>query len=340
MGNHNRPILQNAPEFLKDLAASIGQAKKRIWIQVMIFEIADEMEKYILLLTEATKRGVDVWIIVDWITERFYDDDLDTLVTFNPFRMRKRLHIHAKAQKMFARVQKAGIHLVVDKMPGTVQRHILIGNRNHNKLFIIDDVVWTGGMNFITSPHKYIDFMVKIRDSRIMNVIEAYFNNKPNNDTSIQCTPEYRFLVDSGRRWSSLIYDEALSLISHAKKEIVLVSQLLPDSRFLKTLIQKSLEHVRITIIVSHKDHNMFTRFPFRIHLDSFLKKIDKNFNIKITFARSKIHAKLLLVDNEKAIFGSHNFASWNELIGIEETGFLTTDKLLIKQFDKFWKKI
>lgn len=105
-------------------------------------------------------------------------------------------------------------------------------------------------------------------------------------------------------------------------------------------MLQKSLQGIKVTITISHKDHNIFTRFPFRIHLDAFLKKIDKNMNIRIIHADRKIHAKLLLIDSNKAIFGSHNFASWNELIGIEETGFLTTDMHLVKQFEQFWKKI
>lgn len=332
------PMLQESPEFLKDLVSAIRQAKKRIWIQVMIVEITPGMEKYITLLIEAAKRGVDVWIIVDWITERYHGEDLDTLPTFNLRLIKKRLLVHNMALDIFDRLQTAGVRLVIDKTPHTLGKHLLIGNRNHNKLFIIDDAFWTGGMNFISTPYTYIDFMVKILDRKIITAVEEYFLRKPHQDTSIICRKDYRFLIDSGKRWSSLIYDEAMVLIKSAKKEIILVSQLLPDSKFLNTMLKKSLDGVRVTITISHKDHNIFTRFPFRIHLDGFLKKIKQNPNISIIHADRKIHAKLLLVDNKKAIFGSHNFASWNELIGIEETGFLTSDKELIKQFKKFWK--
>src|SRR5438270_6860336 len=124
MDSTKDPVFQETSEFLADLAGAIARAKKRIWIQVMIFEITPEIEKYTTLLADAAKRGVDVWIIVDWITQRYYDNDLDTLITFKPSHIKKRQMVDKMAQEIFVRLQKKGVRVVIDKKPGIFGKHI------------------------------------------------------------------------------------------------------------------------------------------------------------------------------------------------------------------------
>ncbi|HSW96898.1 MAG TPA: phosphatidylserine/phosphatidylglycerophosphate/cardiolipin synthase family protein [Candidatus Saccharimonadales bacterium] len=332
--------LQESSVFFKDLKQSIQQAKKRIWIQVMIFEMVPSMEEYITLFIDAAKRGVDVQFSFDWISERYYSENLDVYPTINHKKMEIRQRVHLFVQEQYEKLRKAGVRVTILNVPSPIGSLLLLGKRNHNKLFIIDDVAWTGGINIIANPKRFIDFMVKLYDPRIVFVIAEYFSMKKKINSIIPSTPDYQFLIDDGKKGGSFIYDKAIELIRNTKQEIIFVSQMLPDTGFLNQLVKKSKEGVHINAIISSAEHNIFTKFPFRYHYELFQSKIKNNSHFALLHSQQWIHAKLLVIDNNKAIFGSHNFAKWNELIGIEETGFLTTDKQLIVQFNKFSQSI
>lgn len=328
--------LQESLKFFSDLKYSITHAKKRIWIQSMLFEMVPDIEEYVSLFIEAAKRGVEVKLVFDWISERYYEENLDVYPALSFFKLQKRNEVHVFAEQIYAKMRKAGVSVTITNKPSKLGEIFLLGKRNHNKIYIIDDVFWIGGINLIADTSRFIDFMVKLDDTRILSTVEKYFLHKERLNSVVTCTPEYSFLIDSGHKGASLIYDTSIDLIKHAQKEIIFVSQMLPDSGFLDQLFKKSREGVKIHAIISNAAHNIFTKFPFRYHYELFQAKIKHNPHFILFHSKQWIHAKLLIVDGEKAIFGSHNFAKWNELIGIEETGFLTIDKNLITQFQKF----
>lgn len=331
--------LQESAVFFTDLKRSIQVAKKRILVQVMIFEMVPAMEEYVDILIAATKRGVEVKIVFDWISERYYMENLDVYPSLNPEKIYKRQTVHHFAEKMYKKMRDVGISVTITNIPSSLGQFFLVGKRNHNKLFIIDNIAWTGGINLITNPNFYIDFMVKMYDPHVVLVIEKYFLNKQNFNDTLSATNEYQFLIDDGQKGKSVIYDKSIALIKNAKKEIIFVSQMLPDRGFLNELLKKTKREVSIRVVISNAEHNIFTKFPFRYHYSMFESKVSRNSHIILLHSKQRIHAKLLLVD-DKAIFGSHNFAKWNELIGIEETGFLTTDIHLLRQFKNFAAKI
>ncbi|HSW97287.1 MAG TPA: phosphatidylserine/phosphatidylglycerophosphate/cardiolipin synthase family protein [Candidatus Saccharimonadales bacterium] len=332
--------LQESSVFFEDVKQLIRKAKKRIWVQVMIFEMVPAMEEYVALFMDAARRGVDVQLGFDWISERYYGENLDVYPTINHKKIKTRQAVHLFAQEQYTKLRKSGVTLTIFNLPSSLGGMFLLGKRNHNKLIIIDDIAWTGGINLIANPNRFIDFMVKIYDPRIVSVIECYFSRLKKVSEVISCTDEYQFLIDEGKKGSSLIYRTAIELIQNAKKEITFVSQMLPDSGFLEQLVKKSKQGVHINAIISSAEHNIFTKFPFRYHYQLFQSKIKNNSHFTLLHSKQWIHAKLLVIDREKAIFGSHNFAKWNELIGIEETGFLTSDKNLLTQFNKFSQSI
>lgn len=331
--------LQESDVFFTDLKASIRKAKKRIWIQVMIFEMVEEIEEYVSLFTDAVERGVDVRVIFDWISERYYTENLDIYPTINPDKIKKRKEVDQFAHYICQKMRSAGITVTVTNTPSALGKLLLLGKRNHNKLFIIDGTAWMGGINLITSSSRYVDFMVKLYDSSLVSVVADYFLHKRKENAIIPANPEYKFLIDGGKKGQSLIYEKAVELVKHAEKEIIFVSQMLPDNSFLTELLKKARQGIYIRVVISTAEHNIFTKFPFRYHYSLFKFHASQNSNITLLHSRQRIHAKLLLVDNT-AIFGSHNFAKWNEFIGIEETGFLTNDENVLQQCRNFASNI
>src|SRR5579859_838194 len=133
------PEVQESVTYFNNLQKYIEKAKKRILIQVMIFEIVPQMEIYVSLLSNAAKRGVNVYLVLDWISERYYDENLDVYPAFRQEKKEKRQRLHLLEVEMIKVMEKAGVHVVVENTPAGIGNLFLLGKRNHNKIFIIDD---------------------------------------------------------------------------------------------------------------------------------------------------------------------------------------------------------
>ncbi|MEI6326919.1 MAG: phosphatidylserine/phosphatidylglycerophosphate/cardiolipin synthase family protein [Candidatus Roizmanbacteria bacterium] len=338
--------IQEPTEFLQDFIMLTQKAKKRIWVQTMNFDPGPHIDVCVASLINAARRGVDVRINVDWIAERFYDGRFDTFPTLNTQRRSALATFNITRQTMYRSLASAGVALVVTNKPNLFGGYFPAYRRNHIKMFMIDDdVVWVGGVNLMEHALHNFDLMVRVTDQTIIRALADQFPQvnveRPKHDYQVECTKDTTFLVDSGRKMKSLIYNEAIKSIGHARKNITFISQFLPGGQLLSQLIRISREkNVHVTIVTSHRDDEFFNAFPHQLAYKHFLLQIRSCPGIRLIHFHRKVHVKLLLVDDEEALFGSHNFWYLGGLFGTEEIAFHTGDKKLINDLRNFVRKI
>jgi phosphatidylserine/phosphatidylglycerophosphate/cardiolipin synthase-like enzyme len=333
--------LQSPTEFIKDFQNEAKKAKRRIWIQTMYFETGKRTKAFEDALINAAKRKLDIQLVIDWSTRRHAVDKIHLYPIFplSKHKREKLKQFSKEAKKMFKRLRDAGVKTLLANQPGVNGNLIPILRRNHSKIFIVDDIVWTGGINLNDPAFDNIDFMIKFKNPKIVNAIEKQFpqlSKNPVKDYLVDLDDDYRLLVDNGRYNRSIIYSHALKMIERAKEEIIFISQYVPDGALLKKLVKKANERVKVIIITSHKEHKVFTKFPYTPFYSRLKSRIKHNPYIKIVHCSKKVHAKLLEVDKKEVIFGSHNFVKTTIWFGTQEISIHSTDKKLIKTLDKF----
>ena len=107
------------------------------------------------------------------------------------------------------------------------------------------------------------------------------------------------------------------------------MSMFTPDSHIIDLFIQKAYMGISITIITSPDNDDFFTKFPYKKSYDSFKDKVKNINSIHLIHRKHKVHAKLIIVDQELMI-GSHNLTSLGVNLGTKEIAFSSSEKNLV----------
>ena len=334
------PTVQPPQQFLDDFISQAKHARTRIFIQSMIFERGNALSKLEPIILQKAKEGLDVRVTIDWVAGRYVHDDLSVLPPLSPSKRAYKAKVHKENSALIERWTKNGVVFTHTNIPNFLLSPLTILRRNHSKLFIIDDsAAWIGGVNLFDVAMGWIDFMVKFTDTSTIAPLSHQYgkvnHNRPADNYSVQCTPKNKLLIDAGKIGDSLIYAEAIDCIKQAKQTIIFASQFLPDHDLLHELIKASKRGITITVITSNKDYKLFQTLPYKPFYNFSKHELDK-FNIEIVHQRTKVHAKLIIVDNKVALFGSHNFVHSGAILGTEEIAMRTEEAGLVKQLKDF----
>lgn len=335
--------VQSPQQFIDDFIKCAQHAKKRIYIQSMIFERGEVLSALEPVILQKAKEGLDVRVTIDWVARRYVHDDLSVMPPLKPSERAYKAKVHAENKDVIHRWIQNGVVFTHTNIPHFLLSPLTIFRRNHNKLFVIDETAaWIGGVNLFDVAMKWVDFMVKFSDPTIINAISEQFHkvneNRPTYNYSVQCTPQNKLLVDVGKIGDSLIYNEAIGCIKQAKTSIIFTSQFLPDNSLLGELIKAFQRGVHIIVITSNEDYKLFHSYPYKPFYTFSKRELEKT-TITIAYQNTKVHAKLIIVDEKIAIFGSHNFNHTGVILGTEETAMRTEEPNLIKQLKSFIEK-
>lgn len=338
--NHSS-VFQRTADFAKDFLNEASHAKERIWIQVMFFDPGVVTRGFENALLEGARRGLDVRLHVDWVTNKYFGGDL---LLLPPLQKEKRAyyhHVNQERKEMFTRLTSAGVTIVFTNIPLPYKSRLPMLGRNHTKIFIVDDTaVWIGGVNIAEIMFTNEDFMVKSYETSLIKATSEQFlkinDDTPRQDYHVQCDPTHTLIVDAGLSGKSLILSETLRGIESAKKEIIFMSQLAPDGNMRSLIIKKAKEGVKVTVITSPKTDTMVAKFPYNITFILFRLMTVLIPNVTVYHYPVKVHSKLVLIDDEIAFFGSHNFVFTGVLFGTQEICIRTTEKKLIATFSEY----
>lgn len=336
------PLLQTPSEFLEDFLTNIATAKESVCIQSMNFEAGVVLTRLSDALIKASLRGVTVTIHRDWVADVYIHGDIPILPIRNPKKKAYADHIHSQNHEVAQKLIAAGVHITIINIPPFPLSLFPIKGRNHIKMYIIDkEIAWVGGINLLDQGFRNVDIMVKYTDPKIIMPLYTQFkkSDTEKRDYEVSCTEDTTMIIDGGIQGKSLIYKNALTLTKKADKTIVFISQFLPDAFLLQEMIRKSQRGCKVTIITSPTNASAFSTYPQKFSYHYFKFKLKRNPGITLIHLTQKVHAKLLLIDDKEALFGSHNMTLVGVILGTAEIMIRTTQEQLITQLGRFIDK-
>jgi cardiolipin synthase len=315
------PQLLDAVSYVADLTARVSTAKKRIIITSMIINDDPSTNALIAALMDAARRGVSVDVMFDTFTFREFGG------YFNPFRRLKKRSRQAIAT--MRRLESAGVAVTL------LGKNIIVNpfaGVTHIKWSVVDsDCYAFGGVNlYHEGVHGATDYMIRIDDATLADQIAAqqqaiqggYFKGYEG-QSSVG-----NWLVDSGFKGESIIYDRAVSLASEAES-IVYISQYCPSGALVDAMRGTSGEYYFNTPISA----------PFPTNL--MLWYDQKATGIYSAYKRQKyLHAKCIIFTmpggKKIALTGSHNFSYKGVQFGTREVALETDHPVIIEQIENF----
>ncbi len=274
----------------------IEQAKKSVYLEMYIFQNDIEKYNFFNLLKFKSQDGIKVKLILDSFGSKELID------------------------KYVSDLRNNGVEVLFMSF---------LFHRMHRKVLIIDEnTAFIGGVNIHKTAKFWNDLVLMIKGDLVNKIFESFIksyikaggedsllvskiNKKDNKIKSwlIEHSPAHKIFS------LKKIYKENLK---KAEKNIILVTPYFMPKRWLVAILhQAMLRGVSVEILVpKNTDHGwFFDRINY--YYVNKLKKLGANF-----YLHNKMnHAKLTIIDNQKAIIGSNNidFLSFdfNSEIGI-----------------------
>lgn len=321
-------LLAGAEAFLRALAADLPHCRRSLYAQFMTYEGDAAGRAFSDSLAARAAQGADVRLMVDGYTDVVLSDIYPILLHRLGEARRERAQTHA----LFESLERRGVALRRTAPPGPLG--IYLPYRNHKKMVILDErVAFVGGINISEHNFAWHDFMVRV-EGPLVGALAQDFCSTWGGATTPFDTPrpgEDFILNQCAGRYP--IFDEVLAMIARAGQSIVVESPYLLGDRIEAALLAAARRGVRVTIILPHASNKLAYRLWSRK-----LRRRLAHPNIGLYGFRGSggmTHAKLLMVDDRWATFGSFNMI---ELEGLtqKELNVFTSSAGMIGQLQQF----
>jgi len=305
---------------------------RTLFVQFTTFEGDASGEALAAILIDRAAAGVDVRFLVDHYSDVIADDVLPVLVHRRAQLRTERTRTAALLQ----RLRDAGVVVRRTAPVGRWWQYLL--HRDHRKLVVVDDrVAFVGGLNVSDHNFTWRDFMVEITGPLAADlgaVFAASWASAPL-DRDGERTPGRMLgdvVVDDGPG-RGVIADEVLALVAGATRSIVLESPSLLGDDLERALVRAADRGVHV-IVVAPARHN---RAVFRLwSAETFRRLQHPNVTVyRYEGSGGMTHAKLLLVDDTVATFGSSNFFRL-EAITQRELNVFTDDPACVRALSAY----
>lgn len=318
----------NTAEAWEAMEQAIREAKSSIYWETYIFDDGETGRKFVEILKEKVRAGVEVCLILDGFGTVYFEDHAIKemrkngieVLTFNP------VHLHS-----FWR---------------GVRRWF---ERNHRKVLIVDQRIgFIGGVNVYKESFRWFDLHVRVTGS-IVNQLLKFFARSYLAGGGLADQFKYllylpvvkekylRILWHKPRADFSSVKNIYLKAIRHAKNSLVIVTPyFLPDQEILIALEKAIKRGVTIDLIVPLDCLHWPITYAMRANWP-----VLHGLGLKIYLVRKMNHAKVMMADNEWAMTGSSNF-DFQTLFRSHESNLVFTDPKMIEDLQKIfrtWRK-
>jgi cardiolipin synthase A/B len=298
-------VLTNGDRFYEAELEAIAAAKSHICLEAYIFQKGEIATRFIQALTERTRAGVKVRIV------------LDAVGSFNTWRHTFRELIAAGGE----------VHWY---MPFRWYNLTRYNNRTHRELLVVDGTVgFLGGAGIADHWYKsrrrhkrWRDTMVRVEGRAVASLQAIFAENWVEASGELLTGARYYPVCDAAGVASAMVIDSTPSagrstrarmlfqtLIACAQRSIhVTTPYFLPDRGARQALIDAMAKRgVEVKIIVpgKHSDHLLTRRSSRRLYGD-LLKHGAQIYE----YQPAMIHTKSLVVDGVWSVVGSTNFDS------------------------------
>ncbi len=294
--------LKDGPSTFEAIFKAMEKATHFIHIQYYIFEEGDLAQRFLSILQQKVKEGVEV---------RFMYDGLGSRVL---------------SKKYLRALKQAGVG-VYPFLPMRFGRLLSSVNyRNHRKIVVVDGLIgFTGGINV---SDKYIigdgvlgiwhDMHLQLKGS-IVNSLQAVFATDwsfaSGKDDILNANYFLEHSVISGKSIVqavasgpdsdfSSIHQLYLSIINSAKKYVYITNPyIIPGDALMKALQIAALSGVDIRLLLSAKSDSFLVKWTVQSYFEAFLEAGVKIYQYPDGF----LHSKVIISDDELTTIGTAN---------------------------------
>lgn len=331
-------------QLLDDVRREAITAQQRMFVQVMDVDAGHIPKGILALMEQATKRGVDTRLHVDYFTLMVTEGKFNYLAQLIPGEREWNQERKNAKVAMLRHAREQGVNVTVTNYPKNLKEKLLpVLGRNHMKAIVIDNVAYLMGENLADKDYTRVDYGVKITDPAIVEPIIQQFHRvneqHPQEDYAVQCTKDTQLLVDSGRvGGESLIYNHGLALIQDAQQRIVYAGQFDPDGRMRASLHEAWRRGVDVLAITSDPRAIEDIALWAGNRVDLVRNALSRNHVPTLRYP-GWVHAKALLVDDQ-VICGSHNQSEKGVKAGTAEIALQSSNYTLVTNFESYFEML
>lgn len=316
-------------EYLKDVTSEIKRSQKRVYSLTLIITQDPETKSLVEEIKRAAKRGIKTNIVIDAFTYS------ELSGAFSP-RKKQKAPSHATTNMLLDFEMAGGkTHVLDDKL-----KFNPFSGVTHIKWFVVDEIVYCfGGTNLYKKGIHSTDYMLKVRDKNLADTLVSEQEkivlcdkNKTAYAGLKKKLPFGNVLIDSGKKYDSLIYKRSCDLAVQSK-EILFVSQYCPTGELANSLkrISSKIYFNPPSIASSYKNKILIKASMLQTKLNTLYKKD--------TYVHAKFIIFTLKNGNKVALTGSHNFTYSGVRFGTKEVALETADTKIIAQLETFYEK-
>ena len=287
-------LLVDAGEFHAAIMPAIRNARRRVLIQVMTFELDGVGGQ--LWQTLASSPAAEKVLCVDAFSRVKVSDG---------FIFGRRYWTDAGWRAEVRRTRRLlrpgvwdGVRIVVTNPVGALLQKY--PHRNHKKMMIIDDTAFLGGINFSDHNFAWHDLMLQTTDPAIVSALAEDFEVTAagGNGNGVRPAPGGRLYLLDGRR-SRSAYESLFDEITAARASVVVISPYLTNPLLGRL---KALPPAVRTLVINPARNNK----PL---LRQALLGATAGSGVATRLYQPRMsHLKAALIDGERLILGSYNF--------------------------------
>lgn len=307
---------------------AIQEAKESIYWESFIFSPDEIGQKFLSVLKEKARAGVEVKLIFDGYGNFWFDNlALKELreagaevFYFNPIRLSYLWR---------------GLRYWLE--------------RTHRKVLIVDGRVgFIGGVNVEKTMSGWFDLQVRVEGPIVQSLLKSFARSYLAGGGLMSRVKHIFYLpIVKERYWRVLWHKPRsefssvrriyLQSIGRARHSLTLVSPyFLPDREFLAALKQARERGVKVDLILPWRTNHLFLNYAMRAYWQLY-----DRLGLKIHLFKQMIHAKAMMVDDKWAMVGSSNFDA-QSFYHSHESNLIFTHRQMIKDLKKIiagWKK-
>ncbi len=318
VGTRESSLLVNSAEFLAAIEPAILEARDRVLIQVMTFEMDSVGQRFWDLLSRSHAR--EKILCVDAFSTAKISDDLvfgKRYLTDAAFRREVR-----DTRRLLRRTIQDGVRIVLTNPLGWLWWKYPF--RNHKKMMIVDDQAFLGGINLSEHNFAWRDLMLRTDCPPVVSALAEDFRRTIAgvNSSQVQQTPVGELYLLDGCN-SRAQYERIFDRIAAAKSSVDIISPYLSNP--LLRRITRLSPSVRVRVITPARNNKgVMQQALFRAAFGT---------NLEILLHQSEMsHVKAILIDGNELILGSSNF----DFVGYDlqqEVALCTSEAALIEDF-------
>jgi cardiolipin synthase A/B len=293
-------ILRDAKEFYHALEERIRGAKHHVHLEFYIWNGDETGQRFLLLLTEAVRRGVVVRLLLDGVGS------------------------HAFTEKLLLDFTSAGGRFSWFQSLDPKRNRFFLNLRNHRKLQVVDGVsAFVGGMNIgreyeglVPEVGTWRDVQVEV-DGPVVNELQDVFADDWFFATGEKISTAPYFPKPSGRsrqivhlvvggpdRRNEPTSKSIVSLLNEASERVwIATGYFVPDDVILAALELAASRGVDVRLLISEKNDHPWLVTVGRSYYGQLLAAGVRIFEYSVGIN----HAKIMLADNQWGMIGSAN---------------------------------